>query len=173
MSASRALSHSSRRLSRRLSEPVMPYEEVDHVGAEISLFRHPVKTLHLFGTVVAEQTAVAWRWVRTRALLPACAYACFRVAARRLGWNAYGYLAQVEHVAWFVSWWLGLGVLSSIGLGSGLHSGILFLFPHIAKARNPHHAALAQRMCSTSDVSLYARCLGLSLRRDVRALALR
>jgi vacuole membrane protein 1 len=36
---------------------------------------------------------------------------------------------------WFayVSWWILLGVLSSIGLGSGLHSGILFLFPHYLK----------------------------------------
>lgn len=34
---------------------------------------------------------------------------------------------------WFkvVVWWVGLGVLSSIGLGSGMHSGLLFLFPHI------------------------------------------
>ena len=31
----------------------------------------------------------------------------------------------------FATWWLGLGVLSSIGLGTGMHSGLLFLFPHI------------------------------------------
>ncbi|KAL8445070.1 hypothetical protein Emag_005225 [Eimeria magna] len=30
-----------------------------------------------------------------------------------------------------IVWWVGLGVLSSIGLGSGMHSGLLFLFPHI------------------------------------------
>jgi hypothetical protein len=36
---------------------------------------------------------------------------------------------------WFAycSWWLILGILSSIGLGSGLHSGVLFLFPNIFK----------------------------------------
>jgi hypothetical protein len=33
----------------------------------------------------------------------------------------------------YVSWWLGLGVLSSIGLGTGMHSGLLFLFPHMLK----------------------------------------
>lgn len=33
----------------------------------------------------------------------------------------------------FVLWWLGLGILSSIGLGTGMHSGMLFLFPHILK----------------------------------------
>ena len=31
----------------------------------------------------------------------------------------------------FTIWWSGLGILSSIGLGTGMHSGLLFLFPHI------------------------------------------
>jgi hypothetical protein len=33
----------------------------------------------------------------------------------------------------YSSWWLLLGILSSIGLGSGLHSGVMFLFPHVFK----------------------------------------
>ena len=33
----------------------------------------------------------------------------------------------------FVAYWLLLGVASSIGLGSGLHTFILYLGPHIAK----------------------------------------
>lgn len=33
----------------------------------------------------------------------------------------------------YAGWWLMLGILSSIGLGSGLHSGLLFLFPHFLK----------------------------------------
>ena len=32
-----------------------------------------------------------------------------------------------------ILWWTSLGILSSIGLGSGIHTGILFLFPHIIK----------------------------------------
>lgn len=32
----------------------------------------------------------------------------------------------------FIIWWLGLGVASSIGLGSGLHTFVLYLGPHIA-----------------------------------------
>lgn len=35
----------------------------------------------------------------------------------------------------YVAWWIGLGVLSSIGLGTGMHSGLLFLFPHMLKVR--------------------------------------
>ena len=36
-----------------------------------------------------------------------------------------------DHYLEFVVWWVGLGVLSSVGLGSGMHSGMLFLFPHM------------------------------------------
>lgn len=40
---------------------------------------------------------------------------------------------EVEYTSEFVVWWVGLGILSSIGFGSGMHSGLLFLFPHILK----------------------------------------
>lgn len=33
---------------------------------------------------------------------------------------------------WFVVYWVGLGVLSSVGLGTGLHTFLLYLGPHIA-----------------------------------------
>jgi hypothetical protein len=33
----------------------------------------------------------------------------------------------------YTTWWISLGVLSSIGLGTGMHSGLLFLFPHMLK----------------------------------------
>jgi hypothetical protein len=40
-------------------------------------------------------------------------------------------------------WWFGTGVLSSVGLGTGMHTGVLFLFPHIFRVRTslyPHPA---------------------------------
>lgn len=45
--------------------------------------------------------------------------------------NSYGGCLQ-ENVKYMI-WWVGLGVLSSIGLGTGMHTGLLFLFPHILK----------------------------------------
>ena len=33
----------------------------------------------------------------------------------------------------FAVYWLGLGIASSIGLGTGLHTFVLYLGPHIAK----------------------------------------
>jgi len=47
----------------------------------------------------------------------------------------------------FFTWWFGLGVLSSVGLGSGLHSGLLFLFPHILKVVQ---CATADKGCGTN-----------------------
>ena len=36
----------------------------------------------------------------------------------------------------FMLWWIGLGVVSSIGLGTGLHTGSLYLFPYILFSTN-------------------------------------
>jgi membrane protein YqaA with SNARE-associated domain len=54
-------------------------------------------------------------------------------------------LGQIQFVIEYVVWWVGLGVLSSIGLGSGLQSGVLFLFPHILKT------CFAAQSCGTLD----------------------
>lgn len=47
--------------------------------------------------------------------------------------GVWDFLHRAEFVAEYVVWWLGLGILSSIGLGSGLQSGVLFLYPHVLK----------------------------------------
>ena len=54
-------------------------------------------------------------------------------------------LGELRFATSFVGWWVGLGVLSSVGLGSGLHSGLLFLFPHILRV-----AAAADRCGSVA-----------------------
>jgi hypothetical protein len=42
------------------------------------------------------------------------------------------YLILGKDVLLFVAWWVGLGVASSIGLGTGLHTFLLYLGPYIA-----------------------------------------
>ena len=51
----------------------------------------------------------------------------------------------VEDKFLWCGYWLVLGVLSSIGLGSGLHTFVLYLGPHIAKV------TLAAYECGTLD----------------------
>eukprot|EP00756_Hemistasia_phaeocysticola_P001897 Hpha_TRINITY_DN11308_c0_g1::TRINITY_DN11308_c0_g1_i1::g.63168::m.63168/K21248/VMP1; vacuole membrane protein 1 len=54
-------------------------------------------------------------------------------------------------VYWTNAWiqdtifWLALGILSSVGFGSGMHSGLLFLFPHI------YQVCLAADSCRSLD----------------------
>ncbi|KHJ79739.1 hypothetical protein OESDEN_20605 [Oesophagostomum dentatum] len=43
------------------------------------------------------------------------------------------------------SWWVFLGILSSIGLGSGLHTFLIYLGPHIAAV------TLASHVCNSLD----------------------
>ena len=51
-----------------------------------------------------------------------------------------GFKVTIE-IFFFAVWWLGLGVASSIGLGTGLHTFVLYLGPHIA------NVALAANEC--------------------------
>ena len=59
-----------------------------------------------------------------------------RFSMRHNIWHAGQQVARLEAAEmWvqYVIWWIGLGILSSIGLGTGMHSGLLFLFPHMLK----------------------------------------
>ncbi len=42
-------------------------------------------------------------------------------------------MQTLENIIYFVAYWIVLGVASSIGLGTGLHTFVLYLGPHIAK----------------------------------------
>jgi membrane protein YqaA with SNARE-associated domain len=52
----------------------------------------------------------------------------------------------------YVVWWVGLGILSSVGLGSGLQSGVLFLFPHIVKVSFAAHSCNSLDFSSSADM---------------------
>ena len=46
-------------------------------------------------------------------------------------------------------YWFGLGVMSSIGLGFGVHTGFLILFPLVAKV------AIVSQTCNNTDFDIY------------------
>jgi vacuole membrane protein 1 len=55
------------------------------------------------------------------------------------------YVELIRKNAFFVVYWVGLGVISSIGLGTGLHTFLLYLGPHIASV------TLAAYECGSLD----------------------
>ena len=55
------------------------------------------------------------------------------------------HLQSVEKLLLWCGWWVGLGILSSVGLGTGLHTFLLYLGPHIAAV------TLAAYECQSTD----------------------
>lgn len=55
------------------------------------------------------------------------------------------YVEWIRRNLWFITYWVGLGVLSSVGLGTGLHTFLLYLGPHIASV------TLAAYECNSLD----------------------
>ncbi|KAL9980080.1 hypothetical protein ACROYT_G008623 [Oculina patagonica] len=53
--------------------------------------------------------------------------------------------SQMKSVLFWWAYWVGLGILSSVGLGTGLHTFLLYLGPHIASV------TLAAWECGTLD----------------------
>jgi membrane protein YqaA with SNARE-associated domain len=110
-----------------------PAQEGEH--APLSLLRQPARTVSLFSAAAVDALALWLRWLwghRALALYPPLLLACTLLAAHHVRGPHRAALEEAELYAAVAFWWLGLGVLSSIGLGTGLHSGMLFLFPHIA-----------------------------------------
>jgi len=81
---------------------------------------------------------------------------CARGARRHLrDGRVQATLAASMLCAWLfpvLTWWVLLGVCSSVGIGTGMHTGPLFLFPHVASVaarRGAFLPALAESMPAT------------------------
>jgi membrane protein YqaA with SNARE-associated domain len=107
----------------------------------IVLWKAPFLTIRLFLSLTAEfviNTAVAFlqHKITLGLLLPLlCVFfwTSFYPGTSEGFLVLKSYMTFTRYVVEYVVWWVGLGVLSSVGLGTGMHSGLLFLFPHIAK----------------------------------------
>lgn len=108
-------------------------EKLRQERKKLTLFRRPLSTLYHFSIVLVRflkwLTLYVLQHNATRfVLLP---FVALWVAASYVEGDHHKYLDEFNTNVEFVVWWVGLGVLSSVGLGTGMHSGILFLFPHI------------------------------------------
>ncbi|XP_069183287.1 vacuole membrane protein 1 isoform X5 [Procambarus clarkii] len=100
----------------------------------IVLWRQPIKTLHYFfrecGILSVEYMIKLWnnkKIVLLIAMLIGGYYAAYKTPGPHQP-----LLQRIAKEFWWCSWWIWLGILSSVGLGTGLHTFLLYLGPHIA-----------------------------------------
>jgi hypothetical protein len=90
------------------------------------LWRRPDWVIMAVTQYILEELHAATRVIRHNPIASASIAAAF----------ALGAVANTEWAknnAAFVLWWVGLGVLSSVGFGTGMHTFLLYLGPHIAQ----------------------------------------
>jgi len=101
----------------------------------VTLLFHPRKTVKTFIYVLRENATLAVDYLRYHRRLMAIMIALF-IFGSILYVTPGDHQPHVDTLEDFVLlcvWWIGLGVLSSIGLGTGLHTFVLYLGPYIAK----------------------------------------
>ncbi|KDD77071.1 hypothetical protein H632_c27p4 [Helicosporidium sp. ATCC 50920] len=142
-------SRSAARVSHAVANALA--SELNAQRARLRLLSSPLATLSAFLASVAHalRRCLGWLLSHRGVLLPCLAALAAHAALRWSGLAAHAVL-EVEQWLGYVLWWTGLGVLSSIGLGTGMHSGLLFLFPHILKV------CLAAERCGSLDFDLRA-----------------
>ncbi|KAM7350765.1 transport and Golgi organization 5 isoform 1-T2 [Cochliomyia hominivorax] len=100
----------------------------------IVLWRQPIKTLSycsfeivelvktLVGKLIQRKT-----WIAVFIILASFIAVLYQIPGRHQI-----IVEFLKNNTWFVLYWTGLGILSSVGLGTGLHTFLLYLGPHIA-----------------------------------------
>uniref|UniRef100_A0A4Y0B4L0 Vacuole membrane protein n=2 Tax=Anopheles funestus TaxID=62324 RepID=A0A4Y0B4L0_ANOFN len=98
------------------------------------LWKSPIKTLKYAGLEILYLLKINMnRLLHQRALLMAILILlCGITVAIYTPGHHQKLIESIKTKGFFIAYWLGLGILSSVGLGTGLHTFLLYLGPHIA-----------------------------------------
>ncbi|XP_037819942.1 vacuole membrane protein 1 [Lucilia sericata] len=98
------------------------------------LWRQPIKTLSYCSLEIVElvKTLVGKLMQRKTWIGVFLILASFIAVLYQLPGRHQIIVEFLKNNTWFVVYWTGLGILSSVGLGTGLHTFLLYLGPHIA-----------------------------------------
>lgn len=130
--------------SRSLDPEVKPTRP-DHEN--IVLWRRPIDTVYYF---LAETSLLLSEYAskilhNLHILIPSLLVLLGFYALTLVDGPHQHYLTLFRKEILWCSYWVGLGILSSVGLGTGLHTFLLYLGPHIASV------TLAAYECGTTD----------------------
>jgi len=111
------------------------------------LWRNPITVFHYSACeLVLSLLEGAQALLKYKASLAiTCVAIMLLVTAHHLPGGHQGGLLELERYLVWCGWWVGLGVLSSVGLGTGLHTFLLYLGPHIAAV------TMAAYECGSTD----------------------
>lgn len=120
-------------------------EKVDR--EETVLWRRPITTLHYFlrETSILVQSNGLKLWRHRISVFLCLTFAAACVVAYHSKGPHQQYVQTIQKKFIWCAYWVGLGVLSSVGLGTGLHTFLLYLGPHIASV------TLAAYECDSLD----------------------
>ncbi|XP_029036899.1 vacuole membrane protein 1-like isoform X1 [Osmia bicornis bicornis] len=124
-----------KKLSAPFSEEPNNLNNESHIDSEsLTLWQHPITTLNYFfrelfsnvfslGRKALHHRRIVWSIISITVLI--------LILNRISGPHQQVLRAWETKIIWWL-YWIGLGVLSSVGLGTGLHTFVLYLGPHIA-----------------------------------------
>ncbi|KAJ2515864.1 hypothetical protein H4217_004924 [Coemansia sp. RSA 1939] len=128
--------------TRSTSDPgTAVYDDNDSVVERVTFLTHPFKVSYYSSLYLKERLRSTLGYIvqYPRTLAYSAALGSIYTA---LHFVAGPHIAAFHHADAWVGWhlyWIFLGVLSSIGLGAGLHTFVLFLGPHIARVTLTAH----------------------------------
>ncbi len=109
---------------------------------DITMWRRPGYTLRFFVMAIVEALPKRWPWALHRTMSVTLSLVVALVAHHqgKRGTFDRGDSTSIKSACTFIQtvtletlFWIGCGVLSTIGLGSGVQTGALFLFPHVCR----------------------------------------
>ncbi|KAJ1674490.1 hypothetical protein EV182_003174, partial [Spiromyces aspiralis] len=118
---------------------------------ELSFFTNPLQVLVYSGLYIVENGKWAARYVLSRpnALLYGVSGLVLYTSLHLVNGSHVEYILSLDALLVWYAYWVFLGILSSIGLGAGLHTFVLFLGPHIARV------TMSAYKCGSLDFAVY------------------
>lgn len=114
---------------------------------KIVLWRKPLKTIQfsVLESAVLLNQAGKRLWSRKKTVAAGTLFMIVLYILYNIQGKHQPYVEVIEKYVLWCAYWVGLGVLSSVGLGTGLHTFLLYLGPHIAAV------TLAAYECNSTD----------------------